>query len=225
MIDNWGDVKKADDADDLCFGTVESWIVYRLTGGADGGVHVSDVTNACRTLLLNLRSLQWDPVLLKFFGLKESMLPRLVSSSEVYGRIAHGALRGVQIAGLAGDQQAALVGNKCLRAGEAKCTYGTGAFLLFCTGEDVVESRAGLLSTVAYQNGPGSRPVYCLEGSSTCPAPLRARAPFAAADVRTQSASRAAPSSGSATRCTWSRRPRTSTRSPRRSRTPAASTS
>lgn len=165
MIDHWEDVKKAYDADDLCFGTVESWIVYRLTGGASGGVHVSDVTNASRTLLLNLRTLQWDPVLLKFFGLKESILPKLVSSSEVYGHIKRGALANVPIAGLAGDQQAALVGNKCLRQGEAKCTYGTGAFLLFCTGEEVVESKAGLLSTVAYQNGPNSKPVYCLEGS------------------------------------------------------------
>ncbi|EKM50153.1 uncharacterized protein PHACADRAFT_264722 [Phanerochaete carnosa HHB-10118-sp] len=165
VASKWANVKKAYDADDLCFGTVESWIVYRLTGGAQGGVHVSDVTNASRTLLLNLRSLKWDPVLLEFFDLKENILPRLVSSSEVYGKIKYGALKGVEIAGLAGDQQAALVGNKCLRQGEAKCTYGTGAFLLFCTGEEIVESNAGLLSTVAYQNGPNSKPVYCLEGS------------------------------------------------------------
>lgn len=111
-------------------------------------MHVTDVTNASRTLLLNLRTLEWDPVLLKFFGLKGAMLPKIASSSEVYGNIAYGALKGVPIAGLAGDQQAALVGNKCLRQGEAKCTYGTGAFLLFCTGEEVVESKAGLLSTV-----------------------------------------------------------------------------
>ena len=166
MIDHWEEVKKANNEDDLCFGTVESWIVYvrhalsavprsmpdpliqRLTGGANGGVHISDVSNASRTLLLNLKTLDWDPHLLKFFGIKANVLPKLVSSSEVYGKIAHGALKGVEIAGLAGDQQAALVGNKCLMRGEAKCTYGTGAFLLVCTGEDIVESKAGLLTTV-----------------------------------------------------------------------------
>ena len=119
-----------------------------MTGAANGGVHVSDVSNAGRTLLMNLSTLDWDPVLLKFFGLKQSMLPKLVSTSEVYGKCAYGSLKGVEIAGLAGDQQAALVGNKCLRKGEAKCTYGTGAFLLVCTGEDIVESKAGLLTTV-----------------------------------------------------------------------------
>ncbi len=106
------------------------------------------MTNASRTLLMNLHTLQWDPALLKFFGIKASVLPKIVSSSEVYGKIAYGPLKGVSIAGLAGDQQAALVGNKCLAKGEAKCTYGTGAFLLFCTGEDIVESQHGLLTTV-----------------------------------------------------------------------------
>ncbi|KAJ3553544.1 hypothetical protein NM688_g3551 [Phlebia brevispora] len=165
MIDHWEAVRKAHDEDDLLFGTVESWIVYRLTGGAEGGIHISDVTNASRTLLMNLKTLQWDPVLLKFFGINASVLPKIVSSSEIYGKIAYGSLKGVPIAGLAGDQQAALVGNKCLAKGEAKCTYGTGAFLLFCTGEDIVESQHGLLTTVGYQNGPNSKPVYSLEGS------------------------------------------------------------
>ena len=122
----------------------------RLTGATEGGVHITDVSNASRTLLLNLRRLQWEPSLLEFFGLKASMLPTLASSSEVYGKITYGMLKGVEIAGLAGDQQAALVGNKCLRSGEAKCTYGTGAFLLFCTGEEVVESKAGLISSVRF---------------------------------------------------------------------------
>jgi glycerol kinase len=99
---------------------------------------------------MNVKTLKWDPVLLKFFGLRESILPRIVSSSEVYGEVAHGSLKGTRIAGLVGDQQGALVGNKCLRQGEAKCTYGTGAFLLFCTGADVVVSKHGLLSTVSY---------------------------------------------------------------------------
>lgn len=97
---------------------------------------------------MNVKTLQWDPTLLNFFGFRKSILPKLVSSSEVYGTVAHGALKGVRIGGLVGDQQGALVGNKCLRQGEAKCTYGTGAFLLFCTGGEVVTSAHGLLSTV-----------------------------------------------------------------------------
>ncbi|KAI0782676.1 glycerol kinase [Abortiporus biennis] len=165
MMDHKPEVKQAHEEDDLCFGTVESWIVYRLTGGHQGGLHISEVTNASRTLLLNLRTLKWDQSLLNFFGFKPSILPKLVSSSEVYGNIAYGPLESVKIGGLVGDQQGALVGNKCLKQGEAKCTYGTGAFLLFCTGDEIVESAHGLLSTVAYQDGPSGKPVYALEGS------------------------------------------------------------
>jgi len=120
-----------------------------LLGGIKGGKHISEVTNASRTLLLNTTTLQWEPCLLEFFGLRPSILPKLVSTSEVYGNIAYGALAGVPIGGLVGDQQAALIGNKCLNQGEAKCTYGTGAFLLFCTGGEIVESNHGLLSTVS----------------------------------------------------------------------------
>ena len=98
--------------------------------------------------MLNIRTLEWDPVLLQFFGIRESVLPRLVSTSEVYGYLAYGPLKGVPLGGLVGDQQGALIGNKCLTQGEAKCTYGTGAFLLFCTGTDIVYSNHGLLSTV-----------------------------------------------------------------------------
>ncbi|KAF8967709.1 glycerol kinase [Flammula alnicola] len=130
MIDNYPDVSKAHEADDLLFGT-------NLLGGVEKGVHISEVTNASRTLLLNTTTLTWEPSLLEFFGLRPSILPKLVSTSE-----------------------AALIGNKCLNQGEAKCTYGTGAFLLFCTGAEIVESRHGLLSTVAYQAGPGAKPVY-----------------------------------------------------------------
>ncbi|KAI0675939.1 glycerol kinase [Trametes maxima] len=164
MIDHHENVRKAHEEDDLMFGTVESWIVYRLTGGAQTNLHITDVTNASRTLLMNLSTLTWDPILSKFFEIKDSVLPKIVSSSEVYGELAYGPLKGVKIAGLAGDQQAALVGNKCLKQGEAKCTYGTGAFLLFCTGEDIVTSKHGLLSTVAYRDG-NNKPVYALEGS------------------------------------------------------------
>lgn len=107
--------------------------------------------------------------MLKFFSLRSSVLPKTVSSSEIYGYIASGILRGVPIAGIVGDQQAALVGNKCFKDGEAKNTYGTGAFLLFNTGTEVVQSNNGLISTVAYQNGPNGKPHYALEGSSKRP--------------------------------------------------------
>ncbi|KAI3614227.1 glycerol kinase [Moniliophthora roreri] len=165
MLDHYPEVSAAHDADDLLFGTVESWVLYNLVGGAEKHLHVCEVTNASRTLLLNVKTLQWEPSLLKFFGFRESILPKIVSTSEVYGNIAVGMLKGVPVGGLVGDQQAALVGNKCLKQGEAKCTYGTGAFLLFNTGGEIVQSRHGLLSTVAYQAGPDAKPVYALEGS------------------------------------------------------------
>ncbi|PFH51965.1 hypothetical protein AMATHDRAFT_141350 [Amanita thiersii Skay4041] len=165
MIDHHPEVATAHQSDDLLFGTVESWVAYNLLGGVSKGVHISEVTNASRTLLLNVKTLQWEASLLEFFDLRPSILPKLVSTSEVYGKVAYGALTGVPIGGLVGDQQGALVGNKCFKQGEAKCTYGTGAFLLFCTGLDIVKSRHGLISTVAYQAGPNAKPVYALEGS------------------------------------------------------------
>lgn len=119
-------------------------------GGVEKGVHIGEVTNASRTLLLNTTTLQWESSLLDFFGFRKSILPKLVSTSEVYGNIAYGPLAGIPIGGLVGDQQGALVGNKCLNQGEAKCTYGTGAFLLFCTGGEIVKSTHGLLSTVSH---------------------------------------------------------------------------
>ncbi|KAK2463622.1 hypothetical protein APHAL10511_004373 [Amanita phalloides] len=165
MIDHYPQVAQAHESDDLLFGTVESWVAYNLLGGVVKGIHISEVTNASRTLLLNSTTLQWEPCLLDFFGLRSSILPRLVSTSEVYGHIANGPLVGVPIGGLVGDQQGALIGNKCLNKGEAKCTYGTGAFLLFCTGSEIVKSSHGLLSTIAYQAGPNVKPIYALEGS------------------------------------------------------------
>ena len=122
--------------------------LQNLLGGVQKGIHISEVTNASRTLLLNTTTLKWEPALLEFFGLRQSILPKLVSTSEVYGHVTYGPLSGVPIGGLVGDQQAALIGNKCLSQGEAKCTYGTGAFLLFCTGGEIVKSSHGLLSTV-----------------------------------------------------------------------------
>lgn len=111
-------------------------------------MHITEPTNASRTLLMDLHTLTWHESLLKFFGLRPSILPKLVSSSEVVGHLAFGPLEGVPISGLVGDQQGALVGNKCLEQGEAKCTYGTGAFLLFCTGNEPIGSKNGLLTTV-----------------------------------------------------------------------------
>ncbi|KAM6497021.1 glycerol kinase [Amanita muscaria] len=165
MIDNYADVAKVHESDDLVFGTIESWIAYNLLGGIEKGIHITDVTNASRTLLLNAKTLQWEPYLLQFFELRPSILPKLRSTSEVYGHVAYGALAGVPIGGIVGNQQGTLVGSKCLRKGEAKCTYGTGAFLLFCTGSEMVKSSHGLVSTIAYQAGPNAKPVYALEGS------------------------------------------------------------
>jgi glycerol kinase len=152
------------EAGDALFGTIDSWLVWNLTGGPDRGVHVTDVTNASRTQLMNLATLGWDPELLAAFGIPHACLPRIVSSSEVYGEATVPALAGVGIAGVLGDQQAALVGQTCLQPGEAKNTYGTGCFLLMNTGANPVPSTAGLITTVAYRFGE-ERAAYALEGS------------------------------------------------------------
>ena len=148
---------------EVLFGTMDSWIVWNLTGGPDGGVHVTDVTNASRTMLLDLATLEWDEELLEVFGVPRAVLPRIVSSSEVYGT-ARGVLAGVAVAGALGDQQAALFGQACFTPGEAKSTYGTGTFLLMNTGTRPVTSQHGLLTTVGYRVG-GGEAVYALEGS------------------------------------------------------------
>jgi glycerol kinase len=139
-------------------------LVWKLTGGTSGGVHVTDVTNASRTQLMDLRTLHWGGELLEIFGIPEKMLPRICSSSEVYGKAQLAPIEGVAIAGILGDQQAALVGQTCFDRGEAKNTYGTGCFLLMNTGAELVHSKYGLLSTVAFQMG--NKPAqYALEGS------------------------------------------------------------
>ncbi|MFE1935515.1 glycerol kinase GlpK [Streptomyces sp. NPDC059474] len=148
---------------EIAFGTIDSWLIWNLTGGTDGGVHVTDVTNAGRTLLMDLRTLQWDSSILAAMGLPEAMLPEIRSSAEVYGT-AVGQLAGVPVASALGDQQAAVFGQTCYGVGEAKNTYGTGSFLLLNTGDRPVPSKSGLLTTMGYQLG-GERPVYCLEGS------------------------------------------------------------
>ena len=146
---------------DLAFGTVDSWLLWNLTGGA---VHATDATNASRTLLMDLDTLQWDPEIAAEIGVPLSMLPEIRTSAEVYGTVADGPLAGVPIAGILGDQQAATFGQACLEPGEAKNTYGTGNFLLLNTGTSRVQSKHGLLTTVCYAL-PAREPVYALEGS------------------------------------------------------------
>jgi glycerol kinase len=148
---------------ELLFGNIDTFLVWNLTGGPKGGVHVTDVTNASRTQLLNLKTLDWDAELLRAFEIPRAMLPEVRSSSEVYGRATLPAIRGVAIAGILGDQQAALVGQACFTPGEVKNTYGTGCFLLMNTGERAVPSNFGLLTTVAYKMG-SSPACYALEG-------------------------------------------------------------
>ena len=159
-----GACEKADRGD-LLFGTIDSWITWNLTGGVNGGVHITDVTNASRTLFMDLKTLQWDDEILGIFGVPKSMLPEIKSSSEVYGIGSESSqLRGVPIAGILGDQQAATFGQAAFDAGESKNTYGTGNFLLFNTGEEIIHSKNGLLTTLGYQLG-NARPHYALEGS------------------------------------------------------------
>ena len=164
LLENVPGVREQAAAGDALFGNIDSFLVWRLTGGPEGGVHVTDVTNASRTQLMNLQSLDWDSELLEVFGIPEAMLPRICSSSEVYGAALLSPVKGVPIAGILGDQQAALVGQTCFQPGEAKNTYGTGCFLLLNTGAAAVESNYGLLTTLAYKFGPQPA-TYALEGS------------------------------------------------------------
>ena len=156
--------RKKAEAGELLFGTVDTWLLWNLTGGAQSGVHATDVTNASRTQLLDLQTLDWDAELLNTFEVPRAMLPNVRSSSEAYGEGKLAAIVGVPIAGILGDQQAALVGQACFSPGEVKNTYGTGCFLLMNTGEKLVPSKSGLLTTVAYKFG--AKPAcYALEGS------------------------------------------------------------
>ncbi len=164
LLNNVANARARAEAGELLFGTIDAYLVWHLTGGPNGGVHVTDVTNASRTQLLNLETLQWDAALLKAFEVPETLLPRVKSSGEVYGEATIPALKGVRIAGILGDQQAALVGQACFHPGEVKNTYGTGCFLLMNTGEHMVPSTYGLLTTVAYKFGDAPAH-YALEGS------------------------------------------------------------
>ncbi|GAA1435483.1 glycerol kinase GlpK [Mycobacterium cookii] len=168
ILENVDGVRDATQRGEALFGTIETWLLWNLSGGVDGGIHVTDVTNASRTMLMELESLDWDEELLAFFDIPRSILPEIRPSSDrrLYGR-GHpaGPLPGVPLAAALGDQQAAMVGQLCLSPGDAKSTYGTGSFLLLNTGDRPVRSHNGLLTTVCYQLGDAP-PVYALEGST-----------------------------------------------------------
>jgi glycerol kinase len=164
ILNNVPGAKDLADAGDLLFGNIDSYLVWKLTGGPRGGVHVTDVTNASRTQLMNLATLNWDRAQLELFGIPESMMPRIASSSEVYGFAQPAEVKDIPIAGILGDQQAALFGQTCFEPGQAKNTYGTGCFLLMNTGVEPVLSKYGLLTTVAYKLGQNPAQ-YALEGS------------------------------------------------------------
>jgi glycerol kinase len=163
LLDHTPGLHERAERGDVLFGTMESWLVWNLTGGVNGGVHVTDVTNASRTLLMNIETLQWDKDLLAFFDIPRAMLPEIRSNAELYGTATR-AVPGVRISAALGDQQAALFGQTCFAQGEAKCTYGTGSFLLLNTGTVPIRSSHGLLTTVGYRIGDEPA-VYALEGS------------------------------------------------------------
>jgi len=164
ILDSVPGVREQAEAGDVLFGNIDTYLAWHLTGGARGGLHITDCTNASRTQLMNLATLDWDPELLSVFGIPRGILPEIRSSSEVYGSATLEAIEGVPIAGILGDQQAALVGQACFNPGEAKNTYGTGCFLLMNTGPKAVQSKCGLLTTVAFRMA-GEAPCYALEGS------------------------------------------------------------
>jgi glycerol kinase len=165
ILDNVEGAREKAEAGDLLFGNTDTWTLWNLTGGAeDGGVHVTDVTNASRTMLMDLSTLSWDEEIAGEMGIPMSMLPQIKSSSEEYGKCQPGVLKGVPVAGILGDQQAATFGQACLEVGTAKNTYGTGNFMLLNTGEEPVPSENGLLTTVCYKIGDKAA-IYALEGS------------------------------------------------------------
>ncbi|MFF8286473.1 glycerol kinase GlpK [Streptomyces albus] len=163
LLDNVEGLRERAEKGEILFGTMDSWVIWNLTGGPDGGRHVTDVTNASRTLLMNLHTMDWDEKICASIGVPMAVLPEIRSSAEVYGE-ATGDLAGLPVASALGDQQAALFGQTCFDQGEAKSTYGTGTFLLMNTGHQPVNSYNGLLTTVGYRIGD-QQPVFALEGS------------------------------------------------------------
>ncbi|KAL0354831.1 UNVERIFIED_CONTAM: Glycerol kinase [Sesamum radiatum] len=165
LLDNVDAVKEAVKIGDALFGTIDTWLIWNLTGGKENGLHVTDVSNASRTMLMNLKTLDWDETILDTLGIPAEILPKIVSNAEIIGNISKGwPIPGIPIAGCLGDQHAAMVGQGC-RKGGAKSTFGTGAFILLNTGEEIVKSNHGLLSTLAYKLGPKAPTNYALEGS------------------------------------------------------------
>ena len=163
LLRNVPGLREAATNGEVLFGNIDSWLIWNLTGGVNGGVHVTDVTNASRTLMMNLHTLAWDPDILAVMDIPAAVLPAIKPSSTIFGR-ATGDLEGVPVAGVLGDQQAALFGQACYSQGDAKNTYGTGCFMLLNTGEKPIPSQHGLLTTLAYKIGDQPA-VYCLEGS------------------------------------------------------------
>jgi glycerol kinase len=164
ILDNVDGARAKAEAGDLAFGNMDTWMIWNLTGGTNGGLHITDVTNASRTMLMDLKTLAWDEDIASTIGVPTSMLPEIRASSEVYGEVAAGGFQGISIAGDLGDQQAATFGQACLSPGEAKNTYGTGNFLLLNTGTEAVQSKSGMLTTLGYKIGDNDA-VYCLEGA------------------------------------------------------------
>jgi glycerol kinase len=164
ILENVDGAQEKADAGELAFGNIDTWCIWNLTGGTNGGLHITDVSNASRTMLMNLETLDWDDELLDAIGVPRSMVPEIRPSSAVYGEVKSDDFAGVQVAGDLGDQQAATFGQTCFSVGEAKNTYGTGNFLLLNTGTEAVQSKNGLITTVGYKIGD-SDAVYCLEGS------------------------------------------------------------
>ncbi len=164
ILENVDGARAMADAGDLAFGNMDTWCIWNLTGGTNGGLHITDVSNASRTMLMDLATLDWDQELMDTIGVPRSMLPEIRPSSAPYGEIKSGAFSGIQVAGDLGDQQAATFGQTAFSVGEAKNTYGTGNFLLLNTGNEAVQSKNGLITTVGYKIGDQPA-VYCLEGS------------------------------------------------------------
>ncbi len=162
VLDNVDGAREKAENGDVLFGNIDAWLIWNLTGGTNGGVHVTDVTNASRTMLMDLETLQWDDSILQEMSVPKAMLPEIHASSEVYGEAVD--FDGLQIGGALGDQQGAVFGQTCFSVGEAKNTYGTGNFLLLNTGTEAVQSKNGLLTTLGYKIGD-QEAVYCLEGA------------------------------------------------------------